>query len=119
MREWSCPCARLLSYAPSDAGDEAAGVQDVARIELRLDALHDAAGGAGIVPYRDLRLHRERRPFEIRVAAPGARHLAPLGEHRGERRRIFQSRVGRERTEIGRASCRERVEIVEDAAGSK
>ena len=30
----------------SDPGDEAAGVQDVPRIELRFDALHDPAGGA-------------------------------------------------------------------------
>src|SRR5215510_6648530 len=66
------PRDALQRALPSDAGDETAGVQDVPRIELRLDALHDPAGRAGIVPHRDLRLDRERRPFEIRVAPAGA-----------------------------------------------
>src|SRR5206468_886222 len=37
----------VLTRASSDPGDEAPGVQDVAGIELRLDPLHDAPGGAG------------------------------------------------------------------------
>src|SRR5215470_14333765 len=91
------PRDALRLRTASDPGDEAAGVQDITRIELRLDALHDPAGGAGIVPYGDLRLDRERRPFEIRVAPAGAGHLAPLGEDRGERREIFWNRIGGER----------------------
>src|SRR5215813_10014742 len=91
------PRDALQRALPSDTGDEAAGVQDVPRIELRLDALHDPAGGAGVVPHRDLRLDRERGPFEIRVAPAGVDHLTPFAENRGERREIPWRRIGRER----------------------
>src|SRR5262249_32585778 len=55
------------------------------------------AGGAGVVPHRDLRLDRERGPFEIRVAPAGVHHLTPFAEDRGERREIPWRRIRRER----------------------
>src|SRR6267142_4338675 len=87
----------MRASVSSDPRDEAAGVQDVSRIELSFDALHDPAGGAWIIPHGDLRLDRQRGPFEIRVSPAGAGHLAPLGEEPGERREILWNRIGRDR----------------------
>src|SRR5205823_7306452 len=66
---------------PSNVSDEASRVQDVARVELVLDPLHDPAGPARVIPDADGVLHRERRRVEHRVARAGARDTAPLAEH--------------------------------------
>ena len=91
----------------SDATDEASGVQDVARIELSLDALHDAPGRARIVPDRDLRFHGERRPLERGVTA--AAH-APSRATRSARRRSPRAPSARRRRRPPRARRRRRRE---------
>src|SRR5207247_2654600 len=88
------PPSPMLSL---DSGDEAAWVQHVLRVELGLDPLHDPARRARVVPDRDLRLHGERRPLERREASARTRDLAPLGEHRRDRRRLRRLVAGGER----------------------
>src|SRR6266540_1517032 len=57
-----------------DASNEPTGIQDVLRVELGLDSLHDPPGGARIVPDGDLRFHRERRPLAGCVAPARVRY---------------------------------------------
>src|SRR6266404_6227804 len=54
---------------PSNVSDEASRVQDVVRIELVLDPLHDPAGPARIVPDADGDLHDEPSP-RARATSP-------------------------------------------------
>src|SRR5438034_1149765 len=72
---WSVSAIRPFRSRPRalDAGDEAAGVQHVLRVELGFDPPHDAAGRARVVPDGELRLHGERRPLERLRLPPAAR----------------------------------------------
>src|SRR5262245_24308207 len=66
---------------PSNISHETAGIEDVARVELALDPLHDPSRGARVVPHTDGLFHGTRRGLEHGVAGRAARDRTPLAEH--------------------------------------
>src|SRR5437016_13497489 len=99
MRGRLPPCSRIIvDHPPSDAGDEPPGGEEPARVERRLDAAHERDALSWIAPHVDLRLHLRRRALDHERAAA----------------RLEAGPERRDEPEIGRASCRERVETPVD-----